>query len=103
MKGRRPQVAKKYTASGRMRRGRPGQGGPLRDSATPIRLWWYVFASHEQRAPAFPRTQMPLRGDRLKLTTTLWETLSAQRDALWPSPTVSHIGDEKLRGYMPRS
>ena len=33
MKGRRSQVAKKYTASGRMRRGRPGQGGPLRDSA----------------------------------------------------------------------
>ena len=77
MKGRRSQVAKKYTASGRMRRGRPGQGGPLRDSATPIRLWWYVFASHEQRATAFPRTQMPLRGDRLKLTTTLRETLSA--------------------------
>ena len=46
MKGRRSQVAKKYTASGRMRRGRPGQGGPLRDSATPIRLWWYVFTSH---------------------------------------------------------
>ena len=33
MKGRRSQVAKKYTASGRMRRGRPGQGGPLRDLA----------------------------------------------------------------------
>ena len=31
MKGRRPQVAKKYMASGRMRRDRPGQGGPLRD------------------------------------------------------------------------
>ena len=38
MKGRQTQVAKKYMASGRMRRGRPGQGGPLRDSATPIRL-----------------------------------------------------------------
>ncbi len=38
MKGRRLQVAKKYTASGRMRRGRPGQGGPLRDLTTPIRV-----------------------------------------------------------------
>ena len=36
---------------------------------------------------------MPLCGDRLKLTTTLRETLSAQRDALWPSPTVSQPDD----------
>jgi hypothetical protein len=26
----------------------------------------------------------------------------SRRDALWASPTASHTGDEKLRGYMPR-
>ena len=77
MKGLRPQVAKKYMASGRMRRGRPGQGGPLRDSATPIRLWWYVFASHEQRATAFPSDSDAAAPRQTQTNTTLRETLSA--------------------------
>ena len=42
--------------------------------------------NHEPRATAFPRIQMRLRRDRLKLTMTLRDTLSAQRDALTGRP-----------------
>ena len=37
----------------------------------------FSFAFYGLRATAFPRTQMRLRRDRLKLTTTLREALSA--------------------------
>ena len=86
-----------------MRRGRPGQpfwpvrcrptkgagrlpkrtavaGGPLRDSITAhsgvmAGLYELRITNHEPRI--FPRTQMRLRRDRLKLTTTLREALRA--------------------------
>ena len=40
---------------------------------------------------------MRLRRDRLKLTTTLRETLSAQRDALWASPTDAAFRGDRLK------
>ena len=44
---------------------------------TLIRSTWHGFANGEQRPAVYLGTQMPLCGVRLKVTTTLRETLSA--------------------------